>query len=177
MWVKARRLLSEAGYSEGNGFPEIELIYNTSESNKNIAEVLQQMWKTNLNVNITILNQEWKVFLNTTRGLDYEISRASWIGDYIDPNTFLDMFVTGGGNNRTGWSNSEYDLLIKQAAMENDQGKRFGLFKKAEKILVEDEVPIVPIYFYVTHNMYRDNVKGIYPNILNIHPLKYIQVR
>ncbi len=174
---EARRLLSEAGYPEGKGFPEIELIYNTSESNKNIAEVLQQMWKSNLNVDVNILNQEWKVFLNTTRGLDYQMSRASWIGDYIDPNTFLDMFVTDGGNNRTGWSNAEYDSLIKMAAMENDQTRRFELFKEAEKILVEDELPIIPIYFYVTHNMYRDNIDGIYPNILNIHPLKHIKVR
>lgn len=173
---EAKRLMAEAGYPDGTGFPEIELIYNTGESNKNIAEVLQQMWKKNLNVNIRLLNQEWKVFLSTTKTLDYQLSRASWIGDYIDPNTFLDMFVTNGGNNRTGWSNLEYDKLIKMAAMENDPEQRFALFKKAEKILVEDEMPILPIYFFVTHNMYKDNIKGIYPNILNIHPLKHIQI-
>lgn len=174
---EAKQFLAQAGYPDGKGFPTIELLYNTSESNKNIAEVLQQMWKSNLNVNVRLLNQEWKVFLNTTKMLDYEISRASWIGDYIDPNTFLDMFITDGGNNRTGWSNTKYDSLIKMAAKENDQTKRFDLFKRAEKILVEDELPIIPIYFYVTHNMYRANIKGIYPNILNIHPLKYIEVK
>ncbi|MGR3220617.1 MAG: peptide ABC transporter substrate-binding protein [Candidatus Anammoxibacter sp.] len=171
---KAKKLLADAGYPTGKGFPEVELIYNTSESNKDIAEVLQQMWKENLNVNVRILNQEWKVFLNTTKNLDYQISRASWIGDYVDPNTFLDMFVTNGGNNRTGWSNPQYDSLIKMAAIEQDTTKRFDLFKRAERILVEDELPIIPLYFYVSHNMYRDNIKGIYPNILNIHPFKFI---
>ncbi|MGR3176867.1 MAG: peptide ABC transporter substrate-binding protein [Candidatus Anammoxibacter sp.] len=171
---KGQKLLADAGYPNGKDFPEVELIYNTSESNKDIAEVLQQMWNKNLNVNVRILNQEWKVFLNTTKNLNYQISRASWIGDYVDPNTFLDMFVTNGGNNRTGWSNTQYDSLIKMAAIEHDTEKRFALFKKAEKILVEDELPIMPLYFYVSHNMYRDNIKGIYPNILNIHPIKYI---
>lgn len=171
---EAQRLLAEAGYPKGKGFPSVELLFNTSESNKNIAEVIQQMLKKNLNINVRILNQEWKVFLSATKKLDYQISRASWIGDYIDPNTFLDIFVTNSGNNRTGWSNSEYDALIQMAANEPDNEKRFKLFQKAEKILVEDELPIMPIYYYVSHNMYRDNTKGIYPNILDIHPFKYI---
>ncbi len=173
---KARLLLAEAGYPNGNGFPEVELLFNTSESNKNIAEVIQQMLKRNLNIKIKLLNQEWKVFLNTTKKLDYQLSRASWIGDYIDPNTFLDMFVANGGNNRTGWSSNEYDELIRSAGMENNKEKRFELLHQAEKILVEEELPIIPIYFYVCHNMYRDNVSGIHPNILNIHPLKYVKV-
>lgn len=173
---EAQKLLAEAGYPNGKNFPEVEIIFNTSESNKDIAEVIQQMIKKNLNINIRILNQEWKVFLNTTKSLNYQMSRASWIGDYVDPNTFLDLFVTNGNNNRTGWKNAEYDLLIKKAAIERNTNKRFALFLKAEKILVEDELPIMPIFFYVSRNMYRENIKGIYQNILNIHPLKHLKI-
>ena len=172
--VKARELLAHAGYPAGKGFPAVELIFNTSESNKDIAEVIQQMWKKNLNINVTILNQEWKVFLNTTKKLNYQMCRSSWIGDYIDPNTFLDMFVTNNGNNRTGWSNNRYDTLIKKAAVSDSNEERMSILLKAERILIEEELPIMPIYFYVSHDMYRDNIKGIYPNILNIHPLKHM---
>ncbi len=171
---KARELLADAGYPNGKGFPTVELLYNTSESNKDIAEVLQQMWKKELNIDVTILNQEWKVFLNTTKNLNYQMCRSSWIGDYVDPNTFLDMFVTNNGNNRTGWSNNEYDTLIKKAAVTGNSEERLSILQKAERILIEEELPIMPIYFYVSHNMYRENIRGIYPNILNIHPLKHI---
>ncbi|MHC4197949.1 MAG: peptide ABC transporter substrate-binding protein [Planctomycetota bacterium] len=171
---KARALLAEAGYPAGRDFPYTEYLFNTSEANKDVAEVIQQMWKTNLGVNVTLLNQEWKVFLSTMKNLDYQICRGNWIGDYIDPNTFLDMFVTNGGNNRTGWSNARYDRLIAAASKEMDVKKRMELFRKAEKILVVDELPILPVYYHVSLNMYRPDVEGISPNLLNIHPWKYI---
>ncbi|MEE9514799.1 MAG: peptide ABC transporter substrate-binding protein [Candidatus Brocadiales bacterium] len=173
---EARRLLAEAGYPGGRGFPYTEYLFNTSEANKDIAEVIQQMWKTNLGVGVTLVNQEWKVFLSTMKNLDYQICRGNWIGDYIDPNTFLDMFVTDGGNNRTGWSNRRYDELIRAAAGERDSNRRMELFREAEKILVVDELPILPVYYYSSLNMYRPDIIGIFPNVLNIHPWKYIRV-
>jgi oligopeptide transport system substrate-binding protein len=110
------------------------------------------------------------------KNLDYQICRGNWIGDYVDPNTFLDMFVTNGGNNRTGWGNARYDRLIAAASKEMDEKKRMDLFRRAEKILVVDELPILPVYYHVSLNMYRPDVKGISPNLLNIHPWKYIWV-
>ncbi|MGR3309600.1 MAG: peptide ABC transporter substrate-binding protein [Candidatus Brocadiales bacterium] len=180
---EARRLLAEAGYPDGKGFPRIELLFNTSEANKDIAEVVQQMFKKNLNINVSIINQEWKVLLNTMKRLDYQLCRSSWIGDYVDPNTFLDMFVTNGGNNRTGWSNSKYDSLITEATNVGaihelplqTQNKRMEIFREAERILLE-EAPILPLYHYVSYNMFRPHVKGIYPNVLDIHPLKYVRI-
>lgn len=169
----ARKLLAEAGYPDGENFPECELLYNTNDGHRKIAVAIQQMWNTALNVNITLMNQDWKVYLDSTRNQDFQIARASWIGDYPDPNTFLDMWLTDGGNNHTGWSNEAYDNLIARAAGTIDQKERYSYFQQAEKILA-DEVPIIPIYTYTRVLLIRPEVKGWYPNILDHHPYQYI---
>ena len=156
--AEAKRLLAEAGYPGGKGFPKIDLLYNTSEGHKKIAIAIQQMWKKHLGVEIGILNQEWKVFLNTVRALNYNISRAGWIGDYLDPNTFLDMYVTGGGNNDLGFSNKDYDNYIKMAAAESNHAKRLEYFRKAEDILMA-EVAVIPIYYYTNNSLISPKVK------------------
>jgi oligopeptide transport system substrate-binding protein len=172
---EARRLLAEAGFPQGKGFPPLELLYNTSEQHRTLAEAVQQMWKTGLGVDVQLVNQEWKVYLDTVRRGDYQIARGSWIGDYNDPNTFLDMWVTDGGNNRTGWSNPEYDRLIDQAARETDPARRFGLFGQAEGMLLE-EMPIAPVYFYVRTMLIQPSVRGWFPTLLDHHPYKYVSL-
>jgi oligopeptide transport system substrate-binding protein len=162
----ARRLLAEAGYPDGKDFPRVELLYNTLERNKAIAEALQQMWKINLNVDIVLHNEEWKVFLDTQRRTDYALSRAGWSADYLDPSTFMDIFITDGGNNQTGWSSAEYDRLCAVAAGTGDQAARFAAFQKAEAILM-DEMPILPIFYYTRPRLIRPSVKGWYPNLLD----------
>jgi oligopeptide transport system substrate-binding protein len=133
------------------------------------------MWKRELGINCILQNQDWKVYLNSQARLDYDVSRSSWVGDYKDPNTFMDMFMTDNGNNRTGWSSKEYDRLITEANRTNDQTKRFELFQKAEKLLLNDGVPIAPIYYYVGINFYDPRKwGGIYPNPLDVHPFKAI---
>jgi oligopeptide transport system substrate-binding protein len=154
----AKKLLAEAGYPDGKGLPKIELLYNTSENHKKLVTAMQQMWKKNLGVEIGLVNEEWKVYLNSTQKMNYQIGRAGWTGDYNDPNTFLDMFVTDGGNNNTGWSSKEYDNLIKQATLTQDQNKRFEIFQKAESILLED-LPILPLYVYVNKNLASEKLK------------------
>jgi len=124
-------------------------------------------------VDATITNQEWKVYLDSQRTLNYQVCRASWIGDYVDPNSFLDMWLTGGGNNETGWSNPEYDRLIAEAARTTNPQQRLEVFQKAEAILL-DELPIIPIYFYTHVYALRPEVKGWYPTILDNHPYKYV---
>lgn len=173
---QAQKLLAEAGYPGGKGFPAVELLYNTSEANQDIAEVVQQMFKRNLGVKVDLINQEWKVYLASTKARDYQIARASWIGDYVDPNTFLNMWVTGGGNNRTGWSNAQYDALIRKAATEADPAQRMETFRRAERIVVEDDAAIMPVYYYVSNEMYGPEVKGIDVNIRSVHPLKCVWV-
>ena len=174
--ARARALLAEAGFPGGRGFPALQLLYNTSESHKLIAEAVQHMWRSELGVRIELLNQEWKVYLDSMSRLRYDIARSSWIGDYGDPNTFLDMFVTGGGNNRPGWSHPRYDRLVADAAREPDRARRFGLLRQAERILVAREMPIVPIYFYVNTYLVQPSVLGVYDNARNVHPFQYIAI-
>ncbi len=169
----ARKLLAEAGYPEGKGFPKVELLFNTSEAHRAIAEAIQQMWKVNLGVEVQLVNQEWKVYLDSQHALNYQICRAAWIADYVDPNSFLDMFLTGGGNNDTGWSNAEYDGLIAAASREAHPAKRMEIFQRAEALLL-DEMPVIPIYFYTRVNLRRPEAKGWHPNILDSHPYKYV---
>lgn len=169
----AQQLLAQAGYPNGAGFPETEILYNTSEGHRKIAIAIQQMWKNNLGIQIKLYNQDWKAFLETEKNGDFQIARAGWIGDYVDPNTFLDMFVSGGGNNRTGWSNRKYDRLIREAAITQNVNDRFELFQQAEQILI-DESPIVPIYTYTAKYLISPDVKGWHSNVLNDHPLKHV---
>jgi len=171
--AEAKRLLAEAGYPGGKGLPPIELLYNTLEAHRIIAESIQQMWNKSLGIEVHLVNQEWKVYLDSQRTLNYQVCRASWIGDYVDPNSFLDMWLTGGGNNETGWSNSQYDQLIAEAARTTDPQQRLEVFQKAEAILL-DELPIIPIYFYTHVCAQRPEVKGWYPTILDNHPYKYV---
>jgi oligopeptide transport system substrate-binding protein len=172
----ARRLLAAAGFPDGKGFPPLELLYNTSEQHRVIAEAVQQMWKTALGVDVHLVNQEWKVYLDTVRRGDYQIARGSWIGDYNDPNTFLDMWVTEGGNNRTGWANAEYDGLIAQAARETDPRARLELFDRAEGLLLA-EMPVAPVYFYVRTMLIQPCVQGWFPTLLDHHPYKYVYLQ
>jgi len=108
--------------------------------------------------------------------LDYDIMRSGWVGDYTDPNKFLDMFVTDGGNNRTGWSNERYDALIEEAERTADAGKRLGLLREAEDILINREMPIVPLYFDSNIGLVRPRVRGFCDNARNLHPLKYVDL-
>lgn len=174
--ARARQLMAEAGYANGTGFPEFELLYNTSESHRTIAEAVQQMWKTELGIDITLHNQEWKAYLSTRQSGDFDILRAAWFGDYDDPNTFLSLGQSDNGNNHSGWHHPLYDQLIKEAAMTADPEERMALFQDAENILL-DAVPYIPIYFYVTSRLIHPSVKGWYPSILDHHPYQSIYLK
>jgi len=163
----AKNLLSEAGYPNGEGFPAIEILYNTNEGHRKIAVALQEMWKEYLNIDIKLLNQEWKVYLATESAGDYQISRGGWIGDYVDPNNFLDMFLCGGGNNRTGWCNKEYDRLILEVApSQSSHEERLAVFQQAETMLLND-MPIIPVYTYTSLKLVDLSVGNLDGNIMN----------
>ncbi len=170
----ARRLLAEAGYPGGQGFPLVSYLYKgDSDFDRDLAVEIQSMLKAELGVHVGLQGQEWKVYLRSMSSLDYDLCRSSWVGDYRDPNTFLDMFLTGGGNNRTGWSDPAYDQAIASAARELDAQTRFELFSQAERMLITEYAAICPLYFYVGIQFYDgDRLGGIEANLLDEHPLK-----
>ena len=159
---KARQLLAEAGYPNGEGFPVVEYLYNTSDAHKAVAEALQNMWEQELGVTVTLNNQEWAAFLQTRKNGDYSIARNGWISDYNDPISFLDMWMTGGGNNDAQYANPEYDNIIKQAKATSDATERMKLLHQAEDILVGQDYVVNPLYFYTQKYMLADGIEGTY---------------
>ncbi len=169
---EARQLLADAGYPGGEGFPKFEYLLNTSTGHQLIAEALQDMWKTELGVECTIGEQEWGVFLNTRQDGDYEVARHGWLADYNDPISFLDMWITGGGNNDAQWSNSAYDALIQGVKTSSDRAQRYADMHAAEAILME-EAPVAPIYYYVDIYMKSTKLEGFYSSPLGYKYFMY----
>jgi len=168
---QAKKLLAEAGYPDGKGFPVMTVIYNTLENHKLIAEYIQESWKRNLGIDIKIQNYEWKTFLDMRNQHDFEISRAGWIGDYQDPNTFLEIFLTGQGLNDGQYSNPKFDELIRKAAAMKGGAERFQVLHEAESIFLAEDQGILPIYSYVSqHLIDTDKWDGWYLNASDVHP-------
>ncbi len=168
---QAKKLLAEAGYPDGKGFPKLEIMYNTMEQHKNIAQAVQDMWKKNLGIDAQLRNVERKVHLTEMNNFNYLVARDGWIADYNDPMTFLNMFVTGDGQNRAGYTNAEYDNLIAAAKTEADATKRFDLMHKAEDIFMND-MPVMPIYEYTNIVCMNKKLKNVY-----LSPLGFIILR
>lgn len=219
--TKAQQLLAAAGYPGGKGFPPIGIVYNTDESHKKVAEVISAQLRENLGIVVKPYNQEWQSYQATMRSGDYDMGRMGWIGDYVDPNTFLDMWLTNGGNNKTGFSSARYDSILRAAAdMQSfarepksllsqlrerqaisellisrdntpDPAARLSLLRKArlkllaeaESILINEEFPVLPIYFYVTSGMRTPKLRGLHtrlklpngstaPNLQGLFPIR-----
>lgn len=172
--AEAQRLMAEAGFPGGRGFPVLTFLYSTSAAtDRNIAIELQSVWQRHLGITVALASQEYKTFLDRQKKMDYEVCRSSWIGDYNDPNTFLDLFLAGSGNNRTGWSSPAYDALISGAAAEADAAKRYGILRSAETQLVETECVIAPVYHYVGVQFYHPHLLGgVEANLTDEHPLR-----
>ncbi len=176
--ARARTLLAAAGYPGGKGFPPFAFLYNEGEQNKYIGIELKSMFERELGIVMGLRPLENKVYLSSMGHLDYDLARSSWVGDYDDPNTFLEMWVTGSGNNRCGWSDAGYDALITQAASETDHARRLEIFQRAETILVRDQTPICPLYYYVGIQLYDDHkLGGLRPNLLDVHPVRDMYLR
>jgi oligopeptide transport system substrate-binding protein len=172
---RARQLLAEAGFPGGRGFPRKEILINTSEAHRKIAEAIQAMWRENLGIEVGIYNQEWKVYLDSQSALNFDLSRAGWIADYAYPMTFLEIFTTGNGNNDTGWSNAQYDSLIQQARVAQTEPQRMQLMQQAERVILT-ELPVIPIYWYTRTYLKDPRVQGWNPTLLDNHPYKYVSL-
>lgn len=172
--AEAKKLLAKAGYADGKGLPEITLLYNTSANHKRIMEFLQQEWKANLGVEVKLQNLEFATLLDTLHQGQFQLGRQGWIGDYLDPSTFTDMWITGSTQNDGQYSSPAYDALIKKAATQSGDA-RYASLMAAEKILINEDHAIIPIYFYVNKDMIDlSKWTGWYGNPLGIHPWKFI---
>jgi oligopeptide transport system substrate-binding protein len=174
--AEARRLLAEAGYPDGKGFPPFEILINTSESHRTLAETIQAMWKQHLQIPAGVLNQDWGVYLESQRALKFDVCRAGWVGDYLDPTTFLTLWQSSDGNNNTGWSNPAYDALIKQSFLEGDPAKRLAILKEAETLML-NEAPVLPVYWYVHPHLMRPEVKNMRPSLLEHRCYKVVELK
>jgi oligopeptide transport system substrate-binding protein len=171
---EARTLLAEAGFPGGEGFPAVEYIYNTNANHKAIGEALQQMWKNELGINITLSNEEWGTFLSTRSDGSYEIARNGWIGDFNDPISFLDMHRSpAGGNNASQYEDPAYDALIDTAKSTSDPAARYKAMHAAEDILIGDAV-VAPVYYYTNRWMLKPGVKGMFYTPLGYMFFSYI---
>jgi oligopeptide transport system substrate-binding protein len=171
----ARRHLAEAGYPGGAGFPKLEIQMNADALNTRIYEAIQAMWKRELGIETTLVTHDNRAYLENQRTTNYQITRSRWIGDYNDPNTFLDMFVTNGGNNQTNWSHPAYDQAIADAAAAPDPAARQAAFQRAEKLLLE-EAPIIPLVFGARTYLLSPEVRDWPPSLLGLHRYQTIRL-
>jgi oligopeptide transport system substrate-binding protein len=171
----ARRELARAGFPGGAGFPRFTILFSTSEDHRRIAEAVQAMWRRELHVPVELENQEFASYMDATTHLRYAVARRSWIGDYLDPNTFLEPLRSGDGNNRTGWSDARFDALLRAAAHELDPARRMAMLRDAEARALEAAV-FLPIYHYRTHELVKPYVRGIFHTALDVHPLTRVWI-
>lgn len=175
---KAKDLLEEGLAEEGMKLEDLNgtvILFNTNEAHRNIAQAVQQMWKQAFGVDFQLENAEFKVVIDRRKNGDYKISRAGWVGDYLDPNTMLDIMMTDNGNNDVFYSNKDFDKLMAEAGDSADNEFRFEKMAEAEKILIDD-MPIIPIYFYTQPYMQKPYVSGIYKTNINYPTLTFADI-
>ncbi|MBD0371198.1 MAG: peptide ABC transporter substrate-binding protein [Pyrinomonadaceae bacterium] len=175
---KARALLAEAGFPGGRGFPPIELLYNTAESNKQTMEFIQAMLKRELNIQVELTNVEWRVYLDRTRNSKREfkgMARRGWNADYVDPYTFLELMTTASENNGTGWGDKKYDTMLQASSAELDPAKRAKMMRDAESYMLEQQ-PIIPLFVGPTAFVCKPYVKNLVSNVLDQHDWRGVYI-
>lgn len=163
---RARAELAEAGYPQGRGFPTVSLLFNKDGGHDLIAQAVARDWEEHLGVTVLLEQKEIKVFRDDLKNHNFMASRAGWYGDYGDPTTFTEINRTGDGNNDRAYSSERYDALLEQADRELDPDARLALLSQAERIIVEEDLPLIPIFHYSQVYLFdADRLSGI-----NAHP-------
>lgn len=170
--ARARALLAEAGYPGGAGFPRHSLII-ARPANRPTAEAIQAMWSEHLHISITIENRDWGSYISAQQRLEFDMALAGWIGDYLDPTTFLNMWTQASGNNNTGWHCREFEALLREAAYKGEPDERYQVLRQAERALM-DHMPIAPMTHFSRNYLLHPAVRGWHPKLLDNHPWKYI---
>ncbi|MBI3933855.1 MAG: peptide ABC transporter substrate-binding protein [Acidobacteria bacterium] len=170
---QAAKLLAEAGYPNGDGFPTLEIL--VPPDRRNVAEAAQQFWAKNLKIRTTIHSEEFASFLKRWAQIDYDIAGSRWIGDYLDPSTFTDLMESTNGNNNTGYNNPEYDRLQAQARIEFHPEKRLQLLQQGEALILRD-APVIPVYMLAANELVKPYVRGVYPAMWDVLPLNQVWI-
>ncbi len=171
----ARRLLAEAGYPGGKGFPTLEIMTTSRDVQRVMAETIQAMWLEVLGIHVEIRACEWTAYKAAQQNGEYDISSSSWSGDFLDPATFVELWRSGGGNNCTGWGDERFDKSLSDARDSGDAGTRRAHLLRAESIMLEAQ-PIIPLYWSERTYLKDSRVQGWYPLLLDNHPLDAVQV-
>ena len=175
---KARALLAEAGFPGGRGFPQLDILFNTAESNKQTQEIVQQMWKNVLGIKVNLVNQEWRVFLDNTKASKLNFNGFSqwlWTGDYVDPNAFLELLASGSDNNHTAWKDKKYDSMLNAANVEIDPTKRMKMLHDAEAYMLTQQ-PVIPLFVGPSSFMRKPYVKNLLANLLDQHDWRNVYI-
>ena len=157
--AEARRLLAAAGYPDGQGFPAVEYLYNSNDRNRDVAEALQQMWRSALNITVTLRNEEWKVFLDSRNRGDFQLARSGWLPWTPEPIGLYEQVVSDSGTNDTGWGNARFDALFWEARRTLDSAPRYALYQQMDEIL-RDEMPVIPLAYYSVARLVHPRVRG-----------------
>ena len=171
--AEAQRLLAAAGYPGGAGFPAVEYLYNTNERNQQIGEALQQMWKSTLGVEVTLHNQEWKVFLDSRQQQNFDLARATWLPWTPEPIELYELMTAANGVNNSGWSHPRYEELYVQARRAVDPVAREALYHQLDGILLE-EMPVIPFAYYAAARLVQPSIDYWPHNILEVAPWRRI---
>jgi oligopeptide transport system substrate-binding protein len=172
---QARELLAEAGYGGGEGFPRLEFIIPHSDTSRTFAEVAQEMWRTELGIDVQILNKEWQVLISNMDSGNFDIFLISWVGDYLDPATFLKIMRSGDGNNRTGFSDADFDRKLREANQSAELAVRYQYLEEAEALLLQ-QLPIVPLTWSRNLYLLHPSVQGWHPKPLMDQPYKFVRL-
>jgi len=174
---EAKKLLADAGYPDGKGFPTVEILVNSEvKSHEIIALAIGQMWQKSLGIQSICRSIERSSFGEARRAGNFTVSRAGWYGDYVDPTTWLDILRSTDGNNDGKFSNPAYDALLDQAATEHDSRKRLAILSEAEALLVHEQFPIIPLYQYSDGLIFDpERIEGLSLNVRMLTPLKWIR--
>jgi oligopeptide transport system substrate-binding protein len=159
---QALALLAEAGCPGGAGLPPVELLYTPRD--EVVCQAVARMWEDALGVRVELRSKEPKTFAEDKANHHYMVARGNWFADYNDPTTFLDCLSTGNGNNDSGYSNPKYDALLVEASLQSEGTHRAALLRQAEAIVVQEDLPILPILHYATPIAIKPHIKGLYPN-------------
>ncbi|MBI3099575.1 MAG: peptide ABC transporter substrate-binding protein [Planctomycetes bacterium] len=172
---RARALLAEAGFPDPSAFPPVTLLCTSSDGPRRVCEFLHYAWKEGLGVQVNVESREWAAVMDAMRRVTYDhLVYGQWEADYVEPSTFLDIFRSGSGNNRTGWADSRYDALLDEAEGATDPELRTRRYSEAERLLVTEEAPLIPLYFPATMGLVRPDIRGFFPNALDRHPIRAV---